>query len=89
MGRNFLQDYSLNEGNVIQRLLDGNGVEIAITEEHLDQPVFLKSTPRGLSLLDGGPIAASSLSQHRKTRARQAGIINRGNSSRREGLTGS
>jgi len=57
-----------------------------IKPEHLGQPVFLKSTPQGLSSLEGEQISASSLSKS-KFQAQRVGIIYYGNSSRREGLT--
>lgn len=72
--RNYLEDYNLDEANVISRLLRSNEYQVKIKESALEHAVFLKSTPRGLHLVDE-PMSAHGLSEYLHKCARQVGLI--------------
>ena len=72
--RDYLQDYSILEPDVASQLLRGNEYEIKLKDHALEHAVFLKSTPRGLTLIDE-PMSAHGLSEYLHKCARQVGLI--------------
>ncbi|KAG9697307.1 hypothetical protein KCU95_g3788, partial [Aureobasidium melanogenum] len=64
----------LAQYKTIEELLTGNHVEVMISPEHLNDPVFLAATPGGRSLDMNRPASAAALTAYLGKRAKDAGF---------------
>lgn len=59
----------------IDELMKSPGQNIAIKDEHLDDPLFYTSAPKGTGLNYDRPMSAIAMTDYLKTRGRRAGFV--------------